>query len=158
MRTLEESVGKKLSRYNKTLAIAESCTGGLLANRITDVPGSSKYFKLGLVPYSNESKNKLLNIPVKTIEKYGAVSKQAAILMAKNVRILAGTDFGISITGIAGPGGARPKKPLGLVYIALSSDKKTICKEFHFRGNRLLIKYKSTQAALNMLRQAVGQV
>ena len=151
MRTLEESVGKKLSRYNKTLAIAESCTGGLLANRITDVPGSSEYFKLGLVPYSNESKNKLLNIPVKTIEKYGAVSKQAAILMAKNVRILAGTDFGISITGIAGPGGARPKKPLGLVYIALSSDKKTICKEFHFRGNRLLIKYKSTQAALSRL-------
>src|SRR3989338_4310022 len=109
MRTLEESVGKKLSRYNKTLAIAESCTGGLLANRITDVPGSSEYFKLGLVPYSNESKNKLLNMPVKTIEKYGAVSKQAAILMAKNVRILAGTDFGISIAGIAGPGGARPK-------------------------------------------------
>ena len=152
MRTLEESVGKKLSRYNKTLAIAESCTGGLLANRITDVPGSSKYFKLGLVPYSNESKNKLLNIPVKTIEKYGAVSKQAAILMAKNVRILAGTDFGISITGIAGPGGARPKKPVGLVYIALSSNKKTICKEFRFIGTRNLIKYKSTQAALNMLR------
>ena len=116
------------------------------------MPGSSEYFKLGLVPYSNESKNKLLNIPVKTIEKYGAVSKQAAILMAKNVRILAGTDFGISITGIAGPGGARPKKPVGLVYIALSSNKKTICKALLFIGTRNLIKYKSTQAALNMLR------
>lgn len=149
---LEEIAGKKLLNSKKTLAIAESCTGGLLADRITDIPGSSAYFKLGLITYSNESKNKLLNIPMKTIKKYGSVSKEAAILMAKNVRHLAGADYGISITGIAGPGGATNKKPVGLVYIALSAKNKTICKEFHFIGARNLIKYKSTQAALNILR------
>ena len=150
---LEEIVGKRLLKSGKTLAIAESCTGGLLANRITDIPGSSNYFKLGLITYSNESKNKLLGIPTQTIKKYGAVSKQAAGLMAKNVRILAGATYGIGITGIAGPGGGTNKKPVGLVYIALSTKTKTICKEFRFVGTRNLIKYKSTQGALNMLRQ-----
>jgi len=149
---LEEIVGKMLSRPKKTLAIAESCTGGLLASRITDIPGSSDYFKLGLVTYSNESKNKLLDISIKTIKKYGAVSKEAASLMAKNVRMLAGADYGIGVSGILGPGGATSRKPAGLVYIALSTKAKTICKEFRFVGTRNLIKYKSTQAALNMLR------
>lgn len=149
---LEEIVGKMLSMSKKTLAIAESCTGGLLASRITDIPGSSNYFKLGLVTYSNESKNKLLNIPIETIKKYGAVSKEVASLMAKNVRKLAGASYGIGITGIAGPTGATDKKPIGLVYIALSDKEKTICKEFHFIGTRGLIKYKSTQAVLNILR------
>jgi len=149
---LEEIVGKALLKSKKTLAVAESATGGLLANRITDVPGSSDYFKLGLATYSNESKNKLLNIPTEIIKKYGAVSKQVASLMAKNVRALAGSDYGIGITGIAGPGGATKKKPIGLVYAALSTKEKTICREFRFIGTRSLIKYKSTQAALNMLR------
>ena len=150
----EEIIGRMLKKSKKTLAIAESCTGGLLANRITDVPGSSDYFKLGLVTYSNESKNKLLNIPMETIKKYGAVSKKTASLMAKNVRILARSDYGIGISGIAGPEGAIGKKPVGLIYIALSAKTKTICKEFRFVGTRNLIKYKSTQAALNMLKQA----
>ena len=149
---LEEIVGKTLSRSKKTLAIAESCTGGLLADRITDIPGSSDYFKLGIITYSNESKNKLLDIPMETIKKYGAVSKEVAGLMAKNVRMLAGADYGIGISGILGPGGATSRKPAGLVYIALSTKAKTICKEFCFVGTRNLIKYKSTQAALNMLR------
>jgi nicotinamide-nucleotide amidase len=149
---LEEIIGKMLLKSKKTLAIAESCTGGLLASRITDIPGSSDYFKLGLVTYSNASKNKLLNIPIEIIKKYGAVSKQVAMLMAKNVRILAGADYGIGISGIAGPSGAMPKKPIGLTYIALSKKNKTICREFHFTGTRGLIKYKSTQAALNLLR------
>ena len=149
---LEEIVAKKLLTNKKTLAIAESCTGGLLANRITDVPGSSKYFKLGLIAYSNESKATFLGITMKTIEKYGAVSRQVASLMAKNVRILAGTDYGIGVSGIAGPGGATNKKPVGLVYIAISTKEKTICKDFHFVGTRDLIKYKSSQAALNMIR------
>ncbi|MCX5687236.1 MAG: nicotinamide-nucleotide amidohydrolase family protein [Candidatus Omnitrophica bacterium] len=153
---LEEIAGKALLEYKKTLAIAESCTGGLLANRITDTPGSSGYFKLGLITYSNESKNKLLNIPIKTIKKYGAVSKQIAILMAKNVRILAGVNYGIGISGIAGPDGATKKKPVGLIYIALSTKNKTICREFRFIGNRDLIKYKSTQAALNLLRKEIS--
>jgi nicotinamide-nucleotide amidase len=149
---LEGLAGKGLLKSGKTLATAESCTGGLLASRITDVPGSSNYFKLGLIAYSNESKNKLLAIPAETIKKYGAVSKQVAILMAKNARVLAGTDYGAGITGIAGPGGATNKKPVGLVYIALATRKKTICREFRFIGTRNLIKYKSTQAALNILR------
>jgi nicotinamide-nucleotide amidase len=151
---LEEIIGRFLRRSKKTLSIAESCTGGLLANRITDVPGSSSYFKLGLVTYSNESKNNLLDIPIKIIKKYGAVSKKVACLMAKNVRTLASTDYGIGISGIAGPGGATKKKSVGIICIALSSKNKTICKEFHFIGTRNLIKYKSTQAALNMLKQA----
>ena len=149
---LEEIVGKKLLKSRKTLAIAESCTGGLLASRITDIPGSSIYLKLGLITYGNESKNKLLNIPMDAIKKYGAVSKQIASLMAKNVQIMAGVDYGIGISGIAGPGGATKKKPIGLVYVALATKNKTICKEFNFIGTRSLIKYKSTQAALNMLR------
>jgi len=152
---LEEIAGRALLESKKTLAIAESCTGGLLANRITDTPGSSGYFKLGLVTYSNESKSKLLGIPVKTIKKYGAVSKQVAASMAKNVRILAGADYGIGISGIAGPGGATKKKPVGLIYIALSNKERTICKEFRFIGIRSLIKYKSTQASLNMLRKEI---
>ncbi len=149
----EEIIGRLLRKSKKTLSVAESCAGGLLSNRITDVPGSSLYFKLGLVTYSNESKNKLLGIPLETIKKYGSVSKQVATLMAKNVRTLAVADYGIGVSGIAGPGGAVNKKPVGLVYIALAAKSKTICKEFHFAGTRDLIKYKSTQAALNMLRQ-----
>jgi len=153
---LEEVVGKRLLRSKKTLATAESCTGGLLANRITDIPGSSNYFKSGLVTYSNESKNRLLNIPVKIIKKYGAVSKEVASLMAKNARITAGADYGIGISGIAGPGGATNKKPAGLAYVAVSSKDKTICKEFRFIGTRDLIKHKSTQAALSLLNHFIA--
>lgn len=150
---LEEIVGKMLQKTQKTLSIAESCTGGLLADRITDVPGSSKYFKIGTILYSNEAKNQILRIPLKIVKKYGAVSRQVAILMAKNIRLLSKTDLGIGITGIAGPSGATGKKPVGLVYIAASSNEKTICKQFHFLGQRHIIKYKATQAALNMIRQ-----
>lgn len=156
---LEEVVAKNLLKTKKTLAIAESCTGGLLTNRITDIPGSSKYFKMGIVAYSNESKTKLLNIPLEIIKKYSAVSEEVTILMAKNIRMLAQTDIGIGISGIAGPKGGSKKKPVGLVYIALSTvgagfkPGPTICKEFRFIGTRALIKYKSTQAALNMIRQ-----
>ncbi len=149
---LEGVAGKLLLRKKKSLSIAESCTGGLLCDRITDAPGSSKYFKIGLVLYSNESKNKILNVPFVTIKKYGVVSRQVATLMAKNVRLLAKTDIGIGISGIAGPGGATKKKSVGLVYIALSTKEKTICKEFHFLGQRNIIKYKAAQAALNLLR------
>jgi len=149
---LEEVIGRLLLKNKKTLAVAESCTGGLLADRVTDVPGSSKYFKLGLVTYSDESKINLLGIPPETIKKYGAVSRQTASLMAKNVKDLSGADIGIGISGIAGPAGATKTKPIGLVYIALSDRKKTSCGEFRFLGRRDIIKYKSTQAALNMLR------
>ena len=149
---LEEVVGKTLLKMKKTLSIAESCTGGLLANRITDIPGSSGYFQTGVVAYSNPSKNKILNIPLEIIKKYGAVSKLVTSLMAKNIRLLAKTDIGIGISGIAGPLGATKKKGVGLVYIALSTKKKTICKEFRFLGQRSIVKYKATQAALDMIR------
>lgn len=150
--TLEEVIGKKLSDSGKTLSIAESCTGGLLAKRITDVPGSSGYFKIGLIVYSNESKNKLLAIPMGTIKKYGAVSKNVAILMAKNVMTLYKTDIGIAITGIAGPKAGSKNKPVGLVYIALAAKGKISCNEFRFIGPRNIIRFKAAQAALNMLR------
>lgn len=149
---LEGIVGRLLLKKKRTLAIAESCTGGLLGNRITDIPGSSRYFRMGLVLYSNASKNKILGIPLETIKKYGVVSRQVATLMAKNVRGLARTDIGIGLSGIAGPGGASRKKPVGIVYIALSTKTKTLCREFRFLGQRAIIKQKATQAALNLLR------
>ena len=120
------------------------------------MPGSSKYFKMGVVVYSNASKNKILNIPIETIKSYGAVSKQVAALMAENIRLLAKTDIGIGISGIAGPGGATKKKPAGLVYIALSSKEKNICREFHFLGQREIIKYKAAQSALDMIRKWIS--
>ena len=149
---LEQVIGKLLLKKKKTLSIAESCTGGLLADRITDIPGSTKYFQIGVVTYSNESKNKVLNIPIETIKEHGAISRQVANLMAKNVRLLSRSDIGIGISGIAGPTGGTKKKPVGLVYISLSTKDKTLCKEFRFLGQRNIIKFKATQAALNMLR------
>lgn len=152
---LEGVVGKKLLKSGKSLSIAESCTGGLLANRITDVPGSSGYFRMGIVAYSDESKNKLLGIPLDMIKKYGAVSKEVASLMAKSVRLLSGSSIGLGISGIAGPGGGTKKKPAGLVHIAFSSKRKNICREFRFLGQRNIIKYKATQAALDMIRKNI---
>ena len=152
---LEQVIGKLLLKKKKTLSIAESCTGGLLADRITDIPGSTKYFQIGVVAYSNESKNKVLNIPIETIKEHGAVSRQVASLMAKNVRLLGRSDIGIGISGIAGPTGGTKKKPVGLVYISLSTKDKTLCKEFRFLGQRNIIKFKATQAALNLVRLTV---
>ncbi|MFH1868525.1 MAG: nicotinamide-nucleotide amidohydrolase family protein, partial [Candidatus Omnitrophota bacterium] len=138
---------------NKTLAIAESCTGGLLSDRLTDIPGISKNLIFSLVAYSNKSKVELLDIPEAMLKKHGAVSAAVARAMAVNVRNLSNTDIGIGITGIAGPGGATNKKPVGLVHIALSAGKKTIHKECHFVGERKIIKFRATQAALDMLRR-----
>jgi len=153
---LEQVIGKLLLKKKKTLSIAESCTGGLLADRITDIPGSTKYFQIGVVTYSNESKNKVLNIPIETIKEHGAISRQVANLMAKNVRLLGRSDIGIGISGIAGPTGGTKKKPVGLVYISLSTKDKTLCKEYRFLGQRNIIKFKATQAALNMIRNTLS--
>jgi nicotinamide-nucleotide amidase len=163
---LEGTVGKILLKNRKTLSIAESCTGGLISSRITDVPGSSKYFKMGLVAYSNQTKEKLLGVPDELLTRYGAVSKEVAIKMARSIRELGGADIGLSTTGIAGPTGATSAtrrggsaknfggktKPVGLVYIALCTGKKTICKKFFFLGDRASIKWQASQAALNLLR------
>lgn len=153
--TLEGITGKVLAAKHKTLSIAESCTGGLISSRITDIPGSSRYFWMGVVAYSNAAKVSQLNVPPAVISKYGAVSRQTAAAMAKNIRDISGADIGLSVTGIAGPGGATKTKPVGLVYIALAMPGKTTCKEFRFRGDRETIKFRSSQAALDLLRRSL---
>lgn len=142
---------KKLTNSAKTLSLAESCTGGLLSCLLTEKPGSSKYFLLGVVAYSNKSKELILNIPADTIARYGAVSRNVALLMAKNVRKKIKSDFGLSITGIAGPAGATVKKPLGTVFVALSYKNKNICRRFTFTGSRQNIRQQSAQETLRLL-------
>ncbi len=152
MRT-EEKIAQLLIKQKKTLAIAESCTGGLLSNRITNIPGSSNFLQVTVVAYSNQAKIKLLNVDEKDIKKYGAVSHQIAIAMAEGVRNIFKTDFGIGITGIAGPDGATKKKPVGLVYIAINTPIETLCVKCIFEGKRTTIKSKATTQALRLLSE-----
>jgi len=150
--SLEEAVGILLKRNKKTLAIAESCTGGLISDRITNVSGSSKYFKMGVIAYSNKVKTSILGVPTEILKKHGAVSKECALSMAKGIKKIANADIGISVTGIAGPGGGTKKKPVGLVYITLVIDKKNISKKYLFSGKRNDIKILTSQLALNLIR------
>ncbi|MBO0858970.1 MAG: competence/damage-inducible protein A [Chloracidobacterium sp.] len=153
--TLEEVIGRSLKLRGYTLATAESCTGGLLAGRITETPGSSEYFLEGVVSYSNEAKTDLLGVPKKLIETHGAVSEQVAGAMAAGIRKRAGSTFGIGVTGIAGPGGGSDEKPVGLVYIALADDSQTTTRKFIFPGDRQFIRTLSVNAALDMVRRRV---
>ena len=141
----------KLIKHKKTISVAESCTGGLLCSLLTKHPGASAYFLLGLVTYSNNSKKQILGIPEKIINKYGAVSDKVAILMAKNIRKKINADFGISITGIAGPTGATGLKPKGTVYIGLSTKNKIICRLFLLSGNREEIRKNAALKAMRLL-------
>ena len=150
--TLEEIVGKLLVERKKTIATAESCTGGLIGARITNVSGSSQYFERGVITYSNESKTELLKTPPQVIEKYGAVSEEVAILMAEGVRKLAGTDFGLSVTGIAGPTGGTPQKQVGLVFIGFAHENDSFAERFIFEQDRRTNRERAAQAALNMVR------
>jgi len=150
---LEEVIGKLLKRQQKTLAVAESCTGGLLGHRITNIPGSSAYFLGGFQTYSNQAKNELLDIPEELILLNGAVSAEVAVNMAIGARTRIHSDFGLAITGIAGPEGATPEKPLGLVYTALAWEGGTSCERNIFPGNRETIKIRSSQNALDLLRR-----
>lgn len=150
---LEEIVGKILSEKKLTLATAESCTGGMLSSRITDVSGSSEYFKGGMVTYSNKSKVKFLDVKKKTLTKYGAVSEKTAKQMAEGVRKHFKTDIGISTTGIAGPTGGSDEKPVGLVYIGYSDKNKTFAKKFLFGNFRERNKKRAAQMALEILRK-----
>lgn len=150
--TLEQVVLRALISRGLTLATAESCTGGLISNRITDVPGSSAAFVMGVVSYSNEAKQKMLGVPNELLEKHGAVSDEVARAMADGVRNVSGADIGLSVTGIAGPTGGSPQKPVGLVYIALSSGTGTVSRKHQFSGSRIDIKLRTSQAALDMLR------
>ena len=150
--SLERVVVRDGIKMNKTLAVAESCTGGLLGSRVTEVEGSSAFFKGGVISYSNESKIDLLGVKRSTIKSFGAVSTQVASEMSEKIRKLFSADYGLSITGIAGPSGGTESKPVGLVYIGLSTEFNTIVKKFSFSTTRSQIKIKTSQAGLNLLR------
>ncbi len=150
--TLEGVVAALLESRKMTLALAESCTGGLISDRLTDVPGSSGFFERGLVTYSNLSKEEQLGVPAEVIRRHGAVSAETAVSMAEGVRRIAKTDFGISVTGIAGPGGGTPEKPVGTVFIALADGAKTECRRFSFPWDRRRNKVLASQWALMMLQ------
>jgi len=153
--TLEKVVGDLLTARGYTLATAESCTGGLLAGRITDVAGSSEYFVEGVVSYSNEAKTALIGVSKKLIKEHGAVSEEVAKAMAAGIRKRAGSTFGVGITGIAGPGGGSEEKPVGLVYIALADDEQATVRKFVFPGDRQFIRTLSVNAALDMVRRRI---
>jgi len=150
--TLAEVVGEKLVQQQKTIAVAESCTGGCLAKLLTDISGASRYFTYGWITYSNSAKTSELGIPADLIEKYGAVSGQVAQAMAKGARKRAATDFAIGITGIAGPTGATEQKPVGLVYISVDFDNGCETKRCLFSHDRAFMRFRAANTALNMLR------
>lgn len=153
MEPVINQIHKLLIKKGKTIAVAESCTGGLLSNLLTQISGSSQYFILGVVAYSNKSKEKILSIPHSIISKNGAVSKETASSMAQNIRKIAKTDLGIGITGIAGPTGGTPKKPIGTVFIAIDSEDKKVCQRFQFRGSRNTIRKKAALQTLKVLKR-----
>jgi nicotinamide-nucleotide amidase len=150
---LEEAVVRQLIEAKRTLACAESCTGGMLGARLTSVSGSSAAFLGGIISYSNEVKERLLGVPVGTLREHGAVSAQTAEAMARGARERLGSDLAVSITGIAGPDGGTPEKPVGLVYIALADAKGADARENHFIGQREDIRRRASQVALQMVRE-----
>jgi nicotinamide-nucleotide amidase len=145
---LEKLIGDLLRERGWTVSIAESCTGGLICDRITDVPGSSDYFEGGMVNYSNESKEKHLGVPLDDIKRYGAVSSRVAKKMAQGVRKTFNTTFGLSTTGVAGPTGGTKRSPVGRVFIGLTDGRRTWVKREALRGSRREIKEKATEKAL----------
>lgn len=158
--TLESAVGRLLGERGATVALAESCTGGLLAKRLTDVPGSSAYFVEGLVTYSNESKERLLGVPRELIEEHGAVSEPVARKMAEGARALAGSDYGLSVTGVAGPGGGTEEKPVGLVYVGISDGEDTTAERVDLSAwseSREAVRERSANRALDLLRLRLEQ-
>ena len=154
---LEKLIGDLLRRKGRTLAIAESCTGGLICDRITDVSGSSDYFMGGMVTYSNASKAKHLGIPLDYIKRYGAVSPQVAKKMAQGVRRTFNTTFGLSTTGVAGPTGGTKRSPVGRVFIALAERRKVRVKKLDLKGNRREIKERATETALRFLYEILAE-
>ena len=153
--TLEEVVGRLLKERELSISLAESCTGGNISNLLTNISGSSDYFERGVVSYSNGSKVEMLQVDEDTIQKYGAVSPEVAQQMSKGIKSISCTDLGLSITGILGPTGATPDKPIGLVFISLCNNKSCIVKKFLFGEDRLLNKQRATQAALDMIRKHI---
>lgn len=152
---LEETVGKLLKEKGITIALAESCTGGFISHRLTNISGSTAYFERGVVTYSNQAKVDLLHVPAELIARAGAVSEEVAQAMAEGVRYISKTDIGVSVTGIAGPTGGTEEKPVGLVYIGLSDAGGTIVKRHNFPDERVRFKDRTSQAALELVRRRV---
>jgi len=153
--TLELVVGRMLLERRLTLAVAESCTGGLLGHRLTSVPGSSSYFERGVLAYSNRAKEELLGVPESILRAHGTVSGPCAEAMARGVATLAGAQCALAVTGIAGPDGGTPTKPVGTVFVGLAVPGETLARRFYFSGDRAAVKWQSTQAALDMLRRSL---
>jgi nicotinamide-nucleotide amidase len=152
-RLLEEVVGELLAERGFRIGVGESCTGGLITSRLTDVPGSSRYVDRSVVTYSNAAKTDLLDVPASMIEQHGAVSEPVAEAMADGIRSVAGVDVGIGVTGIAGPGGGTPEKPVGMVCIAAVTPSARRVRTAKFIGGREQVKYQASQAALDMIRR-----
>ncbi len=146
-------VHRLLTKSKTTLSVAESCTGGLLSSLLTKISGSSKYFKMAMVAYSNEAKVRFLKIDRKVIKNKGAVSKEVALEMAKAIRKIAKTNLGVSLTGIAGPSGGTGKKPVGLVFIAIADKKKSNYWRFKFKGRRESVRIQASLAALRLIKK-----
>ncbi len=155
--TLERVVGRLLLDRGAVLAVAESCTGGLLGHRLTSVPGSSAWFERGVMVYSNRAKEDLLGVPADVLRAHGAVSAPCAEAMVRGVRRLAGADCGLAVTGIAGPSGGSPAKPVGTVFIGVAVGPAVSTHHFLFRGDRASVKWQSAQAALDLLRRRLAE-
>jgi nicotinamide-nucleotide amidase len=153
--TLEAVVGGLLLERGLALSVAESCTGGLLGHRITNVPGSSRYFERGVMVYSNRAKRELLGVPEEVLRVHGAVSTPCAEAMARGICAVAATPCGLAVTGIAGPDGGSAAKPVGTVFIGLAVEGRVVSRHFRFAGDRESIKWQSAQMALDMLRRAL---
>lgn len=149
------NTAKLLHGTGLTLSVAESCSGGLLSKRLTDIPGSSAYFLLGVVTYANSAKEKVLAVPAELLEKHGAVSSEVAVAMAEGVKALSGSDLAIATTGIAGPDGGTPGKPVGTVFIAIISPGGCAAFRYCFSGNREMIREATAEAALELISRRV---
>lgn len=150
--SIEKFIARRLTAVHATISMAESCTGGRLSDRLTNIPGSSSFFIGSIIAYSNPVKTKLLGVSPVLIKRHGAVSSPVATQMARGIRRRLKTSYGIAITGIAGPSGGSAKKPIGLTYIAVSSRKKTVCRKCQFTGSRLSIKNQAATKALYLLK------
>jgi len=148
---LLNKISTLLNEKKLTVATAESCTGGFIAHNLTNISGSSNYFDRGIISYSNDAKNELLNVPKELLKEHGAVSEPVAKAMAEGIRKISNSDIGLSTTGVAGPTGGTKEKPVGLVYVGLSTKKDTIVKKFRFNEDRIGNKIATCNAALNLL-------
>lgn len=153
--TIEQAVADLLFEKKLTITIAESCTGGLISHKLTQIPGSSQYFNRGVVAYSNEAKVDILRVSPETIDQYGAVSPETALEMAKGIRQISGTDIGLSTTGIAGPAGGTPEKPVGLVFVGYVDSKTNLVEKHYFSRERWWNKERTAVTALDLVRRVL---